>query len=455
MNLFGRLVKNIKTKSAIPTTTQAAWGDFEGYLSYLLRWQKGGRFISGNNVAELFSGYYGTVYSCIDKRSSSVAGTKWKLFTTDMKAQRSKAVTTKCKDYLFSLSSLDKSLSESTDMVELTSDPILDLLRNVNSLHNQSHLKIGTITLADISGDAYWWVRKGAVPINIFFIAPQYMKPIMDLSGSATYGDIIKYEYKTGSQEITFDANEIVHFTYFNPNLGLTGFSPTRAACESISLDHSMTDFLFDLIANRLRREMILTSEGNMPLPEPSRENIQLQMELYRTTQRDKMPILPGNLKTIDLSGNARDLPFVTNRKLERELICNIFGVPVGMLERESSRSAQEALQTELAMYTTRPLCENVQETMNQSFIPMFPNSEKKFIAFEDPVPANRELELKERTEYVNNGIWTIDQVRQEMNDDPLGIDYPMYHGVPIGSMTDAGKEFAKAVKEELERKSG
>ena len=237
----------------------------------------------------------------------------------------------------------------------------------------------------------------------------------------------------------------------------MTGFSPTRAACESVSLDHAMTDYLFDLVANRLRTEMILTSEGNQPLPQPVRENIQLQMEEYKTNKKDKIPIFPGNLKAITLSGNAKDLPFVTNRKIELKLICNVFNVPEAMLTTESSnRAVQDAVQTEFAMYAIQPLCENIQETLNQSFIPMFPNSENKFISFEDPVPANRELELKERTEYADAGIKPIDEIRREMNLEPLGIDYPMYHGVPLlGEVVagQTGKAIAKAIKEELERK--
>ncbi len=452
MNLFNGLIKIERKKSAIPQTVQQAWGDFEGYLAYLLQWQKGGRFI-GNNVADLFKGYYGTVYSCIDRRAKSVASTKWKLFTIDTKSPKSKQLTTKQKDYYFSLPSLEKSLSQATDMVEITSDPILDSLRLVNSLHNQSHLKIGTVTHADITGDCYWYVRRGISPIknHLFFILPQYMTAVFDYNvDSKTYGEITHYIYDDHSMKEPkrYETNEIVHFTYFNPALGVKGFSPTRAACDSISLDHSMTDFLFDLISNRLRREMILTSEGDNPLRPESLKNIQQQMEEYRTTQKGKMPVLPGNLKTIDLSGNARDLPFISNFKFGREQICNVFGVPVGMLERESSRAAQDALKTELAMYTTSGLCENIQETLNQSFIPMFPNSENKFISFEDPVPANRELELKENVEYVEAGIKTVDQVRADMNDEPLGIDYPMYHGVPIGqSIDETGKALAEAVQ--------
>ena len=443
---------DFKKKGKLPTTVQQAWNDFDSYLQWLIGWNKSGRFISGGDVAELFKGYYGTIYSCIDRRSKGVARTKWRLYTTDTKSPKSKQVTSKQKDYLFSLPSLEKSLSNASDMVEITSDSILDLLQKVNSLHNQSHLKLGTITLADISGDAYWYVEKGAFPFRISFLPPQYMTPIRSTAKDETYGDIVKYIYKRGEEEISYDANEIVHFVYFNPDLSLKGFSPLRAACESVSLDHAMVDFLFDLVANRLRQEMILTSEGQ--LQEPVRKVIQEQMEEYRMTNKSKMPILPGNLKPIILSQNARDLPFVTNRKLERELICNVFSVPISMLTSESSnRSVQEVSETEFAMYGIQPLCENMQETMNQSFIPMFPNSERKFISFDDPVPKNRELELQERTEYTKSGIRYIDEIRLEMNLEPVGIDYPMINGQRIGeSSEEQGKAFAKAVKEEMEK---
>lgn len=450
MNIFGR----VKKAWQLSGLYQQAWGDFDGYMAYLMGWDKSGRYIKPDNVSSLIKAYYGTVYSCIDRRSKGVSKIKWKLYTIDTKASRSKAVTNKHKDYLFSLPSLEKSLSSATDMVEIIQDPILDLLKKVNTLQNQSHLKSGTVIHADIYGDSYWHVPKGPLgpASRIFFLFPTNITPIVDMAeGSSTYGDILYYEYDTGKKKIRFEITEIVHFTYFNPHLGVKGFSPTMAACESISLDYAMTDYLFDLISNRLRQEMMLTSEGQ--LQEGTIKIIQSEMESYRKAKKDKIPILPGNLKPIMLSGNARDLPFIANRKFEREMISNIFNVPIAMLTTESSnRAVQTEIKTEFAEYAIQPLCENIQEQMNQQFIPMFPNSEKKFIAFDDPVPANRELELKERTEYIKSGIRYIDEIREEMNLEPVGIDYPMINGVPIGQQAadQAGKALVDAVRKEL-----
>jgi HK97 family phage portal protein len=445
MNLFKR-----KSQSTIGDTTQ-----FVNWLSNLFGRVGVSKFINPNDANDLFKAYYGTVYTCINKRSMAVAGKKWKLFTTKQSSSRSKAVTSKHKDYLFSLPSLSKVTKSADDITEIIEHPILDAFWQMNDTQNEYQLKQGTITYQDIEGDAFWYVPRGDAlkqPVGkIYFLKPQYMNPIMETDKTKA-GDIKEYLYKEGQgqAEITYKKEEIVWFSYFNPGSGIKGHSPTRAACESISLDKGMVDFLFDSLANRLRQEMMLTSEGQ--LQENTIKIIQSEMDAYRKQKKDKIPILPGNLKMVPLSGSIKDLPFVTNRKLERELIYNVFGVPISMATSESSnRAVQEASEYEFSKYTILPLCEQTQQQINQVFIPMF-GDDSLFISFDDPVPRNRELELKERTEYVKNGIRTIDEVRVDMNDEPIGIDYPMINGVPVGQQAadQAGKALVDAVKKEL-----
>lgn len=72
MNLFKR-----KSHSNIGDTTQ-----FVNWLSNLLGRVGVSKFINPNDANDLFKAYYGTVYTCINKRSMAVAGTSWKLYTT-------------------------------------------------------------------------------------------------------------------------------------------------------------------------------------------------------------------------------------------------------------------------------------------------------------------------------------------------------------------------------------
>lgn len=426
---------------------------FVNWLSNLMQRIGVSKFIDPSNANDLFKAYYGNVYSCINRRSMGVAGTKWRLFTTKQISSRSKAITTEHKDYLFSLQSLTKITQSATDIQEITDHPILDTFWKANDKQNGYQLKQGTVAYQDIEGDAFWYVPRGdvlGIPTGkIFFIPPQYMSPVME------NGNIKEYLYNDGKTEITYKKEEIVWFSYFNPS-GNKGFSPTRAACESISLDKGMVDFLFDSLANRLRQEMLLTSEGQ--LPQPIRESIQEQFKEYKTTKKDKIPVLPGNLKAVPLSGSIRDLPFIQNRKYERELIYNIFGVPISMATSESSnRAVQEASEYEFSKYTIFPLCEQIQQQVNQVFVPMF-GDDSLFVAFDDPIPANRELELKEITELVKTDVMTINEARKRNKLEPYPQDYIWTSQglIPVSSIgqtpADAGKELAEAVIKEFEK---
>lgn len=429
----------------------------DNWLQYVINRITGNtpRYIS-SDASDLFKAFYSTAYSCIDKRGKAVAGTGWKLFTTKTKtSSRSKAVTSKRKDYLFSLASLSAITKSATDIQEVTSSPILDLLWQVSDIQNEYNLKQGTTTYQDIEGDCFWYLPKGDVsemPIEINFIQPQFMTPIRKTINDKPTGQISHYVYKLGQEEIRYETGEIVQFKYFNPYGGVKGFSPTRAACESISLDKDMVDYLFDSLANRLRQEMLLTSEGQLS---PSTiESIQKQMKEYRKAKKDTMPLLPGNLKAVPLSGTIKDLPFNENRRYEREQICAVFGVPVTMFTRQSSRAEREAAKAEFAEYTVSPLCEQFQQQLNQKFIPMF-GDDSLFIAFDDPIPSNRELDLAERTGYVNAGIWSINEVRAEQNMEAVDngdTHYIPSNLMPIGTEpAQQGKAFADAVIKELE----
>jgi len=278
------------------------------------------------------------------------------------------------------------------------------------------------------------------------------MTPIRDKINGKPSSKISHYIYKQGKEEIRYENDEIVHFKYFSPGGGVKGFSPTRASCESINLEKDMVDFLFDSLSNRLRQEMLLTSEGQ--LQPAAVETIQKQMAEYRKNKKNLMPILPGNIKAVPLSGSVRDLPFGENRKYEREQICNVFGVPITMFSRQSSRAERDTAKAEFAEYTVFPLCEQFQQQLNQKFIPLF-GDDSVFISFDDPIPRNRELDLAERTGYVNAGIWSINEVRSEQNKEPIengDIHYISSNVMPIGSEPQQqGKEFADGVIKALE----
>ena len=53
-------------------------------------------------------------------------------------------------------------------------------------------------------------------------------------------------------------------------------------------------------------------------------------------------------------------------------------------------------------------------EKLNEQFVPLFDPSGRLFLASEDPVPINRELNAKEQELNLKYGVVTINEVRSE-----------------------------------------
>jgi len=74
--------------------------------------------------------------------------------------------------------------------------------------------------------------------------------------------------------------------------------------------------------------------------------------------------------------------------------------------------------ETENVGINASPRCDRFSEKMNENVLPLF--DEKLFCAFDDPVPKNRELILKEQIGRVKGNIMLINEARAEQGLEPI-----------------------------------
>src|SRR5262245_44531885 len=126
---------------------------------------------------------------------------------------------------------------------EVTEHPILDLLYNVNPIHNQFDLWELTTLYQEVHGSAYWYLEMDPLgtPNEIWILPSQNVTPIQQ-PGSPNIVDY--YEHRTGSKVAQFPADCIIHFRYPDPRDPYkAGMSPLRAAFEDVSLVSSYAAF--------------------------------------------------------------------------------------------------------------------------------------------------------------------------------------------------------------------
>ena len=139
---------------------------------------------------------------------------------------------------------------------------------------------------------------------------------------------------------------------------------------------------------------------------------------------------------------SQRDMEFIEQMRFSRDKILGIFRVPRTVLgiTDDVNRANAEATDLVFAKRCIKPRMQRMVEQLNEFFVPLFPGSENLFLDFDDPVPENTELKLKEHETALRSGYKTINEVRESENLKPVGpegdVIYMQPGLTPLGDQT-------------------
>ena len=93
-------------------------------------------------------------------------------------------------------------------------------------------------------------------------------------------------------------------------------------------------------------------------------------------------------------------MQFDEGRRWNRDLIFGAFGIHGSIMgvSENINRANAEAAETHYAKWLITPRLVRIKEALNERVLPVFGDPTLEF-HFDDPVPENRELRLKEATE--------------------------------------------------------
>ncbi len=403
---------------------------------------------------DLVGQYLSWVYICAKLNAETVASIPLRLYVT--KSSKAKSYTTvetkvldkQRKEWLYKNPLIQKALSQSEDVEEVTDHVLLDLLSQVNPIMNSTDLWALTTLYLDITGEAYWYLgtnKKLGVPQEIWPIPSQYINPDFDPK------ELIKsYTYRLGKTEIIFEPERIIYFTYPNPQNMFTGFSPISGIVDAVYTYNQMYVFEESLFENRANIGGVLEMAENSNVSEMERVKLTWGQDYSGNRRAGKTPILPPGVKFVKSELTPEEMSFIEGRKLTRQEICAAFDIPFGMFDPSATRANADAAAYQHAKNGILPRLRRLEEKINERLAPLF--DEKLFVTFDNPVPEQRELLLEERTKYVGAGIMTINEARQGLGLDEVdGGDVPL---VPFSVMPLGGSPVNEAVEiaEEAEK---
>jgi HK97 family phage portal protein len=377
--------------------------------------------------AELIAAYKTTpwLHSVTSRIADSVAAVPWMLEAKTAaggKAVRSKAYQ---RAPLTKRARMRRHMKQAGELRVIEDHPLLDLLARGNPLLSGRTCIELTQVYLDIQGEAFWVLERNAlgVPVEIWPAPPHWCREVPTAAKP-----FFQFEYS--GMKRTVAADDVLWFRYPDPtNPYGRGTGIAEALADELDIDEYASKYVKTFFYNSALPDAVISFEGADPKQIDAAEA--RWMDKYRGTHNaHRISFTNRKVDVKLLQQSFRDQQLVDLRGKERDTIVQVFGVPpevVGIIEN-SNRSTIDGAEVIFAKWVLVPRLERLRDVMQAKLVPMF--DERLVLAFESPVPEDREFWLK--VAQANPAALTRAEWRESMGAESHGPVDEVYV-MPIG----------------------
>ncbi len=426
---------------------------------YILPYQSGKPYMPPTRMDQLLKRYTGWVYACASKNAISASQIPLRLYAGKPSLRsksrfKTKALKAEDKRHLAGNPGLLKFMRKAADIEELLEHPFLDLIYKANDFMNSFDLLEVMFLHQELTGQAYWHIDKdpSGRPIEIWPLYPQYVKKVVSRQKF-----IEGYIFSLNNvDKIAYEAEEIVDFYYTNPINPIYGFGKLQAAVVAADLSTSMNTYEVALLQNDAKPDfaIIMPAEAAVPSDSELKRMEKSWNARHGSMKRSgKAAFISGGAKLERITLSPKEMAFLKGRKATLEEIAGIFGVPMSKLTTENvNRANAESGEYQYMKDTIQPMLRRTEQKINEKLMPMFDSN--IFVAFDNPVPQDKEFRLKERESNLKNGYTSINIERQKDGEDEVEWgNVPLLPSTiaPLGSEPVPEVEPVKQHKKEIQ----
>lgn len=330
--------------------------------------------------------------------------------------------------------------------IEVTEHIVIDLLQDVNDFNTFNGLLTETSSFLELDGNGFWYLPRGEVtnkPTEIWFLNPTKIS-VVKSKEKVISGYVMTT--KTG-EKVPLTTDEIIHFKRFNPLSRYRGMGTVQASAMAIDADTFSAQWNKNFFYNSAMPSSVLETDEELTDEQYDRLKEQWDSRFRGLDNAHKMAILQGGLKYKPAQLSQRDMDYLNQRRFSRDEILAVFRVPktiIGITE-DVNRANAEASEYVFSKRVIKPKMRFIVDHLNEFLLPMFDMSQDEWrFVFDDPVPENRDLELKEYENGIKNYWLTSNEIRDSeglppvSGGDSIYVPFSLY---PIGSTEEKGVE--------------
>gem|GEM_PF-1079726 len=371
--------KNISRPMAINNIGQQK--KYNGYASQMLD-------IPPNLSTGDFLRSYGEIswlYACTSKIAQNVADVEWSAYVT----------------------------GDTNNEVTVNQSQALAVLNKPNPFTSRYELMEMTDMYMSLCGKCFWVLEKDKAGRNreIWCISPMDMWIVPDKDNY-----IKGYYYRSGTDCIPFDPNQVIFLSMPDPYNQYGGVGPAQGARNALESDKYSSEHNRNFFYNGAKISGILNVETNLDDDSWDRMKEQFEDRHRGVDNAHRLAIIEGSKATFsDLTMNMKDMDFFNLRNQSRDEILGTFGVHKSILglTDDVSRANAETAEYVFQKHVIRPRLRRIQDKLNNEYVQLF--GENIQLQFTDPVPENKEFLVDAINQLTNKSI-SVNESRQILN---------------------------------------
>ncbi len=296
---------------------------------------------------------------------------------------------------------------------------LLDVLRRPNDKQSEFELRFMTHLHLELAGEAFWYVAPNQVggPAAIYPLMPDRVTVV-----PGTEQIVLGYIYEAGGRKVAFEAEEVLHFCYPNPDPDgwLRGASPLRAATYAVATYQNAEIWNYRFFQQGAVPKGVLETDKRLDDPEVERLRRLWHRHHAGQDQWHKVAIAQQGLKYHDIGLKHVDMDFINQLDNARDTILAIFGVPRSIAGIVEDVNRANGFQDELnfVTYTIQPILTLFASELNSSLLSRY--DPRLRCEFRNVVPRDAEFQLKRHQTYLEKAVLVINEVREELGRPPV-----------------------------------
>ena len=204
-----------------------------------------------------------------------------------------------------------------------------------------------------------------------------------------------------------------------SPDQPFWGQSPLQAGAAPVDTLNAANKWRYNTILNDCRPSAILSTEQDVT--EPQRQALQKDLNKRSgPSQNGKTMITGGGFSYQQIGMNMKDSDWLQGTKLNKQEICEVFGVPTQLLGIEGSNTYANYSEARMAFYldTVMPLTDLYFSELNRWLAPEF--GENVEICYDkESIEALKPMFVEDTRMKMESGVMTVNEKRELIGLEP------------------------------------